>query len=61
MNLSFSFPKNPFFGFSFSSLVSSKFISVATEINLDETKEENEKPKKGFFGKLKDKFNNLEH
>ena len=34
-----------------------------TEINLDETvEEENEKPKKkGFFKKLKDKFNNLEH
>ena len=34
-----------------------------TEINLDETIEgENEKPKKkGFFKKLKDKFNNLEH
>ena len=33
----------------------------STEINLDEVIEENEKPKKGFFGKLKDKFNNLEH
>ena len=34
----------------------------ATEINLDEAIEENEKPKKkGFFEKLKDKFNNLEH
>ena len=34
----------------------------ATEINLDEATEENEKPKKkGFFKKLKDKFNNLEH
>ena len=33
-----------------------------TEINLDEAIEENEKPeKKGFFGRLKDKFNNLEH
>ena len=34
-----------------------------TEINLDETvEEENEKPKKkGFFKKLKNKFNNLEH
>ena len=33
-----------------------------TEINLDEAIEENEKPKKkGFFKKLKDKFNNLEH
>ena len=34
----------------------------ATEINSDEAIEENEKPKKkGFFKKLKDKFNNLEH
>ena len=34
----------------------------ATEINLDEAIEENEKPKKkGFFKGLKDKFNNLEH
>ena len=35
----------------------------ATEIDLDETiEEENEKSKKkGFFKKLKDKFNNLEH
>ena len=34
----------------------------ATETSLDETIEENEKPKKkGFFKKLKDKFNNLEH
>ena len=33
-----------------------------TEINLDETIEENEKTKKkGFFKRLKDKFNNLEH
>ena len=32
-------------------------LKEATEINLDETIEENEKPKKGFFGKLKDKFN----
>ena len=34
-----------------------------TEINLDETiEEENERPqKKGFFKKLKSKFNNLEH
>ena len=34
-----------------------------TEINLDETAEdENEKPKKkGFFKRLKNKFNNLEH
>ena len=38
-------------------------LKEATEINLDETvEEENEKPnKKGFFKKLKDKFNNLEH
>ena len=36
-------------------------LKDATEINLDETIEENEKPKKGFFGKLKDKFNNFEH
>jgi hypothetical protein len=38
-------------------------LKESTEINLDETvEEENEKPKKkGFFGKLKDKFNNLEH
>ena len=36
-------------------------LKEATEINLDETIEENEKPKKGFFGKLKDKLNNLEH
>ena len=34
----------------------------ATEINLDETIEENEKTKKkGFFKRLKNKFNNLEH
>ena len=33
-----------------------------TGTNLDEAIEENEKPKKkGFFKKLKDKFNNLEH
>ena len=33
-----------------------------TEINLDEDIEENEKTKKkGFFKKLKNKFNNLEH
>ena len=32
------------------------------EINLDENIEkETKKTKKGFFGKLKDKFNNLEH
>ena len=36
-------------------------LKEATEINLDETIEENEKQKKGFFGKIKDKFNNLEH
>jgi hypothetical protein len=38
-------------------------LKEAKEINLDETvDEENEKPKKkGFFKKLKDKFNNLEH
>ena len=34
----------------------------AREINLDEIIEENQKPKKkGFFKRLKDKFNNLEH
>jgi hypothetical protein len=37
-------------------------LKEATEINLDEAIEENEKPKKkGFFKELKDKFNNLEH
>ena len=37
-------------------------LKAATEINLDETIEENEKQKKrGFFKRLKDKFNNLEH
>ena len=38
-------------------------LKEATEINSDETiVEENEKPKKkGFFKRLKDKFNNLEH
>ena len=38
-------------------------LKSPTEINLDEIiEEENEKPKKkGFFKKLKDKFNNLEH
>ena len=36
-------------------------LKEATEINLDETIEDNEKPKKGFFRKLKDKFNNLKH
>ena len=34
----------------------------ATEINLDEVIKENEKTKKkGFFKRLKNKFNNLEH
>ena len=35
-------------------------LKESTEINLDETiEEENEKPKKkGFFKKLKDKFSN---
>ena len=39
------------------------YLKEATEINLDKTvEEENEKPKKkGFFKKLKNKFNNLEH
>ena len=37
-------------------------LKEATEINLDETIEENEKTKKeGFFERLKNKFNNLEH
>ena len=38
-------------------------LNEAKEINLDETvEEENEKPKKkGFFKRLKNKFNNLEH
>ena len=38
-------------------------LKEATEINSDETiVEENEKTKKkGFFKRLKDKFNNLEH
>ena len=37
-------------------------LKEATEINLDENIEkEKKKTKKGFFGKLKDKFNNLEH
>ena len=37
-------------------------LEEATEINLDETIEENEKlKKKGFFKRLKNKFNNLEH
>ena len=37
-------------------------LKEATEINLDEVIEENEKPKKkGFFKGLKDKFKNLEH
>ena len=37
-------------------------LKETTEINLDETIEENEKQtKRGFFKRLKDKFNNLEH
>ena len=37
-------------------------LKEATEINLDEVIEANEKTKKkGFFKRLKDKFNNLEH
>ena len=37
-------------------------LKEATEINLDETVEENEKPeKKGFLKRLKNKFSNLEH
>ena len=38
-------------------------LKEAKEINLNETvEEENEKPKKkGFFKRLKNKFNNLEH
>ena len=38
-------------------------LKKTTEINLDKTiEEENKKPKKkGFFKKLKDKFNNLKH
>ena len=37
-------------------------LKEATEINLDEAVEENEKTKKkGFFKRLKNKFNNLEH
>jgi hypothetical protein len=38
-------------------------LKETTEINLDETiEEENEKPKKkGFFKKLKNKFNNIRH
>ena len=37
-------------------------LTETTEINLDESIEENEKTKKkGFFKRLKDKFNNLEH
>jgi len=32
------------------------------EMNLDEAIEDNKKPKKkGFFKKIKNKFNNLEH
>ena len=37
-------------------------LKEATEINLDEATEVNEKTKKkGFFKRLKDKLNNLEH
>ena len=37
-------------------------LKEATEINLDEVVEENEKPKKkGFLKRLKNKFSNLEH
>ena len=37
-------------------------LKKVTEINSDEAIEENEKTKKkGFFKRLKDKFNNLEH
>ena len=37
-------------------------LKEATEINLDEAIEENEKSKKkGFLERLKDKFNNLDH
>ena len=38
-------------------------LKAATEINLDETTEEEieKSKKKGFFKRLKDKFNNLEH
>ena len=37
-------------------------LKEATEINIDEVIEENEKTKKkGFFKRLKNKFNNLEH
>ena len=38
-------------------------LKEVTEINLDETiEEENKKPKKkGFFKRIKNKFNNLEH
>ena len=37
-------------------------LKETTETNLDEVIEENEKTKKeGFFKKLKNKFNNLEH
>ena len=32
-------------------------LKEATEINLDDTIKENEKPKKGFFKRLKNKFN----
>ena len=38
-------------------------LKEATDINLDESEEEENKKlkKKGFFKRLKDKFNNLEH
>ena len=37
-------------------------LKEATEVNLDEVVEENEKPKKkGFLKRLKNKFSNLEH
>ena len=37
-------------------------LKEATETNLDENIEKKtKKTKKGFFGKLKDKFNNIEH
>ena len=38
------------------------YLKEGIEINLDEIIDENEKTKKkGFFKRLKDKFNNLEH
>ena len=44
-------------------LMKNKFnLKEATEINLDETIDENKKTKKkGFFKRLKNKFKNLEH